>query len=525
MSNLIELEGAIRCTGENERWQILAQILPTADPEILMAISDHLEDDSPSVCRVAADALIRCGNLQAAAAAGAHLFSSAQQERAGAFSVLVGIGQPALPVIYHFLAESDPALRKSACEALAKIHCQSSVEPLAPVLQDPDPVVAAAAAEALAELGSEAAVPVLIASLRNPSIWVRIPVISALGVLGGKQALAALLDLPDPTNEYEVGSLIEAIGIAGQADPESAFPYLAEKFLSPTTYLQETTLAALSSLVSRKVSIPFDIQEQLICAIESKIDYQASGFRYRLATCLGSMKNQRGWPLLEYLANDPDSHVRKKAQSGLIRLGYYSTKQLCEIACQQSYCVEIRVLALRRLNDVLGLRRGDIEEIIDPIVGLAQPGCDEAVRAAALCFLSRKAPELGYPLVVQALTVKDGSSSDDFLAELAAHPIQYLLAFMIKGCQDPKVCLKLLALLDTKEKIRAIAEIEDGQALLISCMGNDHWQIRAKTVQILGSVPAHWALQLIHHACMDYDLQVRTEAIEIVRRRLKIEGD
>ena len=65
--------------------------------------------------------------------------------------------------------------------------------------------------------------------------------------------------------------------------------------------------------------------------------------------------------------------------------------------------------------------------------------------------------------------------------------------------------------------------LDDGKALLISCMGDDDWQIRAQTVQILANLSSNWAVKLIHHACMDYDIRVRMEAIEIVRRQIAVE--
>lgn len=132
-----------------------------------------------------------------------------------------------------------------------------------------------------------------------------------------------------------------------------------------------------------------------------------------------------------------------------------------------------------------------------------------------------KMPEIRNPPVIRILNQSDEILNGFLLTELATYPIVHLIPLMIEAYQETLVLLKLLSLINTDAKIQAVAELPDGKALLISCMGNDDWQVRARVIQVLSKIPSKWATKLIHNACMDYDIRVRMQAIEVVRQQFE----
>lgn len=93
----------------------------------------------------------------------------------------------AVEPLIALLEDPDPALRRSAANAVSGIGDERAAEPLLAALRDPDPFVRASAARAMASLGDERAIPDLLRlydeSEANPR----------LGPFGRDQFLAAVL--------------------------------------------------------------------------------------------------------------------------------------------------------------------------------------------------------------------------------------------------------------------------------------------------------------------------------------------
>ena len=162
------------------------------------------------------------------------------------------------------------------------------------------------------------------------------------------------------------------------------------------------------------------------------------------------------------------------------------------------------------------------KKVVKTMTRLTQPDQDTTIRLAAALFLCQKDPDNGILLLAQLLSQANGSSLDSMLAELENFSTRELLRLISEVDPDSENLTRLLQLLDTPERMKEIAELNDGKALLISCMGHSHWQVRVQTVRLLSYLPFEWALRLIHHACMDYNTEVRYQAIEIVQRQLKL---
>jgi HEAT repeat protein len=510
---------------------VFEQLLPTDDPETLNFVTHYLFAPTPVVCEAAAHMLARCKNLAAAEAIGACLHTGDSKTQY-AFSALEKIGLPAFPMLDSFLSSTDPNLRRSACEVLGKIGSPDSVEKLTPLLEDPDFTVIEVAAQALAHLKQQSAVPALIDALTTPSIWARIAVIAALGQLGGTQALQALCNISDQASEIEIGAAIEAIASAGQAEPQMALRYLLGKIISPNSYLSETALLAYSGFISKNISIPNEVQKYLISIIEDRTECAKSELKI-YAVNPGELKFSRAklienttvlgcCQLLKCLASTAQGDVRDQAISGLIDIGYYSLDNLSELACLEDLSIKVRLAAVHQIELQCNPLPQVDKKVVKTMNLLTHPDQETTIRLAAALFLCQKDPDNGSLLLTQLLSQANGSSLDPMLAELKNFSTRELLRLISESDQESENLPRLLQLLDTPQRMKEIAELNDGKALLISCMGHSHWQVRVQTVRLLSYLPFEWSLRLIHHACMDYNTEVRYQAIEIVQRQLKL---
>jgi len=151
-----------------------------------------LKDKDPEVQKLAAEALVKIGS-PAVKPLITRLKDKSDVMRVIVITVLgkIGDNRAVLPLIVAFKDES-PSVQKSAADALVKIGAPA-VKPLVALLKDKDPEVQKSAAEALERIGAPAVKP-LIAALKHESEAVRLASATALGRIGDKRAVHSLVE-------------------------------------------------------------------------------------------------------------------------------------------------------------------------------------------------------------------------------------------------------------------------------------------------------------------------------------------
>jgi hypothetical protein len=201
-------------------------------------------------------------------------------------------------------------------------------------------------------------------------------------------------------------------------------------------------------------------------------------------------------------------------------MNHYSTEQLIAMTFQDSLSAAVRVQSMRRLAETMDNFQPDTYDLSNRLTCLISEGCGPQLSSAALRFLCEKNPQAGIPLAVEVLRQTDEAMQDPLLNELGCCPTPILLSLIMALFSVTRIKLKLLTLLTSPDLIPALLELEDGKALLISCIGDEDWQIRRQTLNILGPLHAAWSARLILHACMDYNVEVRATAFQLVQADL-----
>ena len=492
----------------------------TDDPSVLSYISNFLADPDPAISTSAINALIRSKNQSAALAASVHLHSSTQKIRDHAVRTLVGIGLPSLPIFDTLLAWPDPEVRKSACAALTKIGQQAMSAALARTLGDEDISVVISAVKGLASIGSLENIPTLIALLQNPSRDIRIAVITTMGMLGGERSLHALCALPADSSFEETEAIIDAVGWAGNANPRLALDFLFEKLSSPMTGVPEVAFIAFNVLISREGFLPSDVQENLMATIRDRIHQDVDAQQPDGLLPTRALNNHNIRFLLTNIAQSRNPEIRANAIVDLIHMNHYSSEQLIAMVFHDNLSTAVRVQSLQHMAKTMDSLQPDTYGLSARLTSLITEGCEPQVLSAALSFLCEKNPQVGIPLAVKILRQADESAQNSLLSELFCCPTPILFSLIVALFSITNIKLKLLTLLTSPNRIAGLLELGESKALLISCIGDDDWQVRLQTLSILGLLHAPWSAQLILQACMDYNVDVRAAAIQLVEAEL-----
>ena len=490
---------------------------PSRDFTNLSEIANSLSDPNPKIAGAAVKALAQSANGTAAQVTSAFLFDPSPDVQLRAYETLVGIGFPALSVLNNLLAEPDPLIRKTACDALAKIGRQTLVNKMERLLTDADPQVVISAAEGLASFAHEMAVPSLISALQHPSAEVRIAVISALGTIGDERSLRALCAIPTPQNLSEVAAIIDAVGWAGKANFLVAYNFLMEKIISSNPDIQNMAFIAFYVLSSRKGAIPSDAEAQLLTTIKEISSFGPATTHLVPSADHHTHDHHHVYYLLNNMIHSSDPKIRENAQTCLIMNGYYTVDQLYAIVIQENQPDAVRLSALSYLDKhVLGLQPDNLETI-GVLVKMVEKGYSQQVCVAALCFLCDKTPQVGIPLASRILKQNEKPLVDLLKVELAHCKISTLLSLLFEISDSTYLRKLMLSVLNSSEKKDELNELGENKALMISCMGDDDAQIRLETVHLLKNLPVVWARRLMLRACIDENIAVRTAAIEVVR--------
>jgi outer membrane protein assembly factor BamB/HEAT repeat protein len=210
---------------------VTIEIIRRIGPPTLPLLVDLLRDDSESIRRNAADALIDLAphteSIQPA------LRRSLKDEdwlvagdAARALGALGKKASPSVGALVTTLSHENPYVRVYAAEALASIGPRGAevIKALAKSLDDPAPGVRWAACEALASIGpaAQSAVPQLIEVLKDEFLYVRIFAAGALGSIGPKAqpALEALKEAAkDPALRSEAEWALSRISGVKSGEP------------------------------------------------------------------------------------------------------------------------------------------------------------------------------------------------------------------------------------------------------------------------------------------------------------------
>ena len=201
-------------------------------------------------------------------------------------------------------------------------------------------------------------------------------------------------------------------------------------------------------------------------------------------------------------------------------MNHYSTEQLIAMVFQDSLSAAVRVQSMHRLAETIDNFQPDTYDLSDRLTCLISEGCGPQLLSAALRFLCEKNPQVGLPLAVEVLRQTDEAMQAPLLSELGCCPTPILLSLIVALFSVTSIKLKLLTLLTSPDRIAGLLELGDGKALMISCIGDEDWQIRLQTLNILGLLHATWSARLILHACMDYNVEVRATAFQLVQTDL-----
>lgn len=179
------------------RRQAALALAGTTDPAAQAELVRLLADPEPSVVEAAISALAASRDVGAARAAAVVLADDRAAVRAAAADVLRRLGDSAGEELIALAAESDPSLRRLACEMLPGCSRDRVLPVLTGLLDDPSPNVRMAAAEGCRCLGAREAVPHLVARLRvEEDEWVRFALLEVLRDLGDEDTVLDVLLVP-----------------------------------------------------------------------------------------------------------------------------------------------------------------------------------------------------------------------------------------------------------------------------------------------------------------------------------------
>ncbi|MBM4318919.1 MAG: HEAT repeat domain-containing protein, partial [Deltaproteobacteria bacterium] len=260
-----------------------------------------LGDPDPDVRVVAAQALVVLGETPAAEPRWVPYWVSE-----GAWGLLAGLGEGAVEPLAGVLGDPDPARRRGAVEALARIGNGAAVAPLIRVLGDGESEIRRMAASALGRLAAAEAVAPLIQLLGDPGSEPEAA--RALGAIGeaAVEPLARALACGDPTVRCWAA---EALGLTGRAE---ALPPLLAALELPDAALRQRVLEALSRL---------RLAEAAPAAQQVLLGDPAGAVRLAAARLLGELGDATAVPALRLGLADSFAEVGRACVQALAALG------------------------------------------------------------------------------------------------------------------------------------------------------------------------------------------------------------
>jgi len=127
-------------------------------------------------------------------------------------------------------AQTYPAVRKQALEALANLRESMAIPSLAQYLSDPDDEVRSTVVNALGEIGGANVIPHLIKAVDDRDIDIAEAAVEFLGQIGGEEVIQYLNNLLENRSGKLVGAVAEALGRAGAVVSISKLAQLLDKY-------------------------------------------------------------------------------------------------------------------------------------------------------------------------------------------------------------------------------------------------------------------------------------------------------
>ncbi len=367
-------------------------------------------------------------------------------------------------VLVQFLALLDrtdcvvPLLEASADEALAELALNALSENGARVehaleagwqrLEEP---VRVRACELLGRTVGPVGEALLEAALRAPDPHLRGTAARALAARGTTEALPAL--------------------VAGLAQAATAEP------IDPTGELEEAGAfeAAIASLVEPGGG---PLADRVVGLLEAHLEGASDALRLAVARLLGRFGTADHVPHLELLLLDPVAEVRRAAVEAVAEIAPAHVEVLrCALADEEP---RVRAGAAMALG-----KSGDAGVVAD-LAALSEDG-DARVSGAALRALARWAVAEGSmtarerALVLLSIGLARGGMAAlaalEALTELGGSDA-VALAFDVLTSPEPEVVEAAVACIGRHGG-------RDELARLLDCLGHPHWNVRARTVQVM----------------------------------------
>ncbi len=411
------------------------------------------------------------------------------------------------------LSDAEPAVRRLACDALARIGSRDAVPALFEVLSDPSPAVVQAATSAIASLGATNTAHLAIAAAGSPTATVRrsaIRILSYLGPRGAGSVLEAATRDVDPRVRDAAISGLSLLETTGSVD---LLLSLAEHASAPTRASAIRALGdcAIEPRILERVQPALHDDDawvryyacqalgklkavSSVSAIASLVSDTAGQVRVAAIEALSHLPGDQAFAALRLAAGSPELDLRRAA---LIGLGLSTRSESIPLLLSHVDAED----AATRLIALSALANFETPETLELLTRTARDP-DENVKMAALGFLGSRSG-------VQATQLLAGFLKDPALCERARSVLatrhEHRVAGITSALQtaDDELAVQLTSLL-------ARLNQPDATAALFEALSSPNTAARkaaATTLGALGSREAFEALQRL--SVQDPDPEMR----------------
>lgn len=391
------------------------------------ALAVALRDSSKGVRDAAARSLQTIGGEETARLVAEYIADENIVTRNLAGSLLVQLGNTAVPAIVPYLRDVHHDVRKFAVDLLGLIGNRDAVASTIPLLEDLDANVVVSAVEALGNIGDPKALPDLLIAFHTHE-YARPVILEAIGKLGDPSASPFLVSVfkqivIDPNaDQLFFFTLLEALSAVGDAD---ALRILRQHVISLKGKLKRTLMYACIQIAERHHVVIETTQELKADLLE--LLYDDDPRLYENAVNV----------LSRYNDNDVTAAF-------IAKLGVSESLDsvLCKILCQRSKAF---ALAIETLTTCIGTNRGSIIRLFLAIVEdrshpalrkLFEPGGGSLLEQACDAVQNswNEADEETRSVIVDVLFQFDGARAVEFFGRvlhdadpwLRAHSIELL---------------------------------------------------------------------------------------------------
>ncbi len=224
------------------------------DRRVAEAIAEHLTDESRDVRIAAVESLRRMRVTDTLAVLAPRLEDSDPRVRRSAAQTLARVNGQGLKPVFDALAralkDDDASVRKYAAEALGNIPDERVIAPLVDALQDPDQNVRRSAARALGNIDSEDVIEPLVAALRDE--YTRRDAAESLRRAGKQRGIDAAMEaMVADLGHHDPRVRSSAAEVLGQFKDRSTIPRLRRIAESDEDhYVRQAALFALAPLTN-----------------------------------------------------------------------------------------------------------------------------------------------------------------------------------------------------------------------------------------------------------------------------------